>query len=256
MFREEIAAISACAATKVKLLKTNPAGYFLMSIFGGVFIGLGVLLSYTLGGQLQGSPYGKLMMGIFFSSALSLIIMAGAELFTGNNVVLATGVLKGSVSLSDTLKLWTVCWFGNLLGSVILSFLFSFAGLYKDATLASIVGGAAAKMSLPPLALFIRGLLCNYLVCLAVWCGFRCKSESGKLIMVFWCIVIFFIAGFEHSVANMTVLALSLIDNGGNTVISMGGFWYNLILVTLGNIVGGALFVAIPYYITALEKEK
>ena len=87
MFREEIAAISACAATKVKLLKTNPAGYFLMSIFGGVFIGLGVLLSYTLGGQLQGSPYAKLMMGIFFSSALSLIIMAGAELFTGNNVL-------------------------------------------------------------------------------------------------------------------------------------------------------------------------
>ena len=74
--------------------------------------------------------------------------------------------------------------------------------------------------------------------------------------MVFWCIVIFFIAGFEHSVANMTVLALSLIDNGGNTAISMGGFWYNLILVTLGNIVGGALFVAIPYYLTACDKEK
>lgn len=77
MFREEIAAVANCAATKLNLLKTNPAGYFLMSMFGGIFIGLGVLLSFTIGGQLQGSPYVKLMMGIFFSAALSLIIIAG-----------------------------------------------------------------------------------------------------------------------------------------------------------------------------------
>ena len=246
MFREEIAAVANCATTKLKLLKTNPAGYFLMSMFGGIFIGLGVLLSFTIGGQLQGSPYVKLMMGIFFSAALSLIIIAGGELFTGNRVV----------TVQDALKLWIVCWGGNLLGSVLLSYLYNFTGLYKDATLAAIVGSAAMKMSLPPLALFMRGLLCNYLVCLAVWCCFRSKSDSGKLIMVFWCIVIFFTAGFEHSVANMTILALALINNAGNETISLAGFAYNLLVVTLGNIFGGALFVAVPYFIAAKEMEK
>lgn len=256
MFREEIAAVTNCATTKLKLLKTNPAGYFLMSMFGGIFIGLGVLLSFTIGGQLQGSPYVKLMMGIFFSAALSLIIIAGGELFTGNNVVMATGVLKRVVTVQDALKLWIVCWGGNLLGSVLLSYLYNFTGLYKDATLTAIVGSAAMKMSLPPLALFMRGLLCNYLVCLAVWCCFRSKSDSGKLIMVFWCIVIFFTAGFEHSVANMTILALALINNAGNETISLAGFAYNLLTVTLGNIFGGALFVAVPYFIAAKEMEK
>lgn len=160
------------------------------------------------------------------------------------------------VTVQDALKLWIVCWGGNLLGSVLLSYLYNFTGLYKDATLAAIVGSAAMKMSLPPLALFMRGLLCNYLVCLAVWCCFRSKSDSGKLIMVFWCIVIFFTAGFEHSVANMTILALALINNAGNETISLAGFAYNLLLVTLGNILGGALFVAVPYFIAAKEVEK
>ena len=256
MFREEIAAVANCATTKLRLLKTNPAGYFLMSMFGGVFIGLGVLLSFTIGGQLQGNPYVKLLMGIFFSAALSLIIIAGGELFTGNNVVMATGVLKRTVTLPDALSLWGICWVGNLFGSVLLSFLYNLTVLYKDATLAVIVGSAAMKMSLPPLALFMRGLLCNYLVCLAVWCCFRSKSDSGKLIMVFWCIVIFFTAGFEHSVANMTILTLALINNAGNEVISLVGFAYNLLAVTLGNIVGGALFVAVPYFLAAKETEK
>ena len=105
-------------------------------------------------------------------------------------------------------------------------------------------------MSLPPLVLFLRGILCNVLVCLAVWCGFRCKSDSGKLIMTFWCLYAFFTCGFEHSVANMTVLTLGLLNPAGMAV-SLSGYGYNLLWVTLGNIVGAVLFLAIPYGIAS-----
>ncbi|MBR6473065.1 MAG: formate/nitrite transporter family protein, partial [Firmicutes bacterium] len=102
--------------------------------------------------------------------------------------------------------------------------------------------------------LLARGILCNTLVCLAVWCGFRAKSDAGKLIMIFWCLLAFFATGFEHSIANMTLLTLSLINNGGNEAISFGGYCYNLIVVTLGNMIGGILFVALPYSAASREK--
>lgn len=254
MFKEEFNAAANGAATKNRLLKSNPGGYFLLSVLAGMFIGFGVLLVFTLSGAMQGAAYTKLVMGCTFSVALSLVVMAGAELFTGNNLVMAAGVLKKTVTAGDALKLWGICWLGNLVGSVLLAMLFNATGLYSDATLTAMTGAAAAKMTAGFVPLLTRGMLCNMLVCLAVWCGFRCKSESGKLIMVFWCILAFFATGFEHSIANMTLLTLALLNNGGNTAISMGGYWFNLLTVTLGNMIGGILLVAVPYYMAGSAK--
>jgi nitrite transporter NirC len=93
------------------------------------------------------------------------------------------------------------------------------------------------------------------LVCLAVWSGFRSKSEAGKLIMIFWCILAFFATGFEHSVANMTLLTLALINNGGLEAITFGGYCYNLLLVTIGNMIGAIALVAFPYYTASRERK-
>ncbi len=254
MFKDEFAAAANAAAAKSNMLKKNPAGYFVLSVMAGMFIGFGVLLVFTLSGAMQGSPFTKLVMGCCFSVALSLVVIAGAELFTGNNLVMAAGMLKKTVTAGDAFKLWGICWLGNLAGSVLLALIFNATGLYSDATLGAMTGAAAAKMSAGFIQLLARGVLCNMLVCLAVWCGFRCKSEAGKLIMIFWCILAFFTTGFEHSVANMTLLTLSLLNNGGNATISMGGYWYNLLTVTLGNIIGGALLVAVPYHCASADK--
>ena len=256
MFKDEFMAAANGAAGKAKLLKNNPLGYFLLSILAGMFIGFGILLVFTLSGALDGAPYTKLLMGIFFSVALSLVVIAGAELFTGNNMVMFAGYLKKTVSLGEVLKLWLVCWIGNLVGAILLAFIYNATGLYTDATLTAMTNTAAMKMTAGFIPLLTRGMLCNMLVCLAVWCGFRSKSESGKLIMVFWCIVAFFTTGFEHSIANMTLLTLALINNGGNEVITMGGYWFNLLTVTVGNMIGGILLVAIPYYVAQLDKQK
>ena len=150
-------------------------------------------------------------------------------------------------------SLWVVCYAGN--SSAPSSYRCSSTGSRDGGGVGQALAGAAAtKMSLPPLVLFLRGILCNVLVCLAVWCGFRCKSDSGKLIMTFWCLYAFFTCGFEHSVANMTVLTLGLLNPAGMAV-SFSGFGYNLLWVTLGNLVGAVVFLAIPYGIAAAKKQ-
>ena len=249
MFNKEIMAAADAAVSKSRLLRDNPGGYFLLSVLAGMYIGFGVLLVFTLSGAMAGEPYTKLVMGCCFGVALSLVVFAGAELFTGNNLVMTAGLLKKKVGAADTLKLWLICWLGNLAGAILLSFIYNAAGLYADATLDAVTAAAAVKTGAGFVQLLARAVLCNMLVCLAVWTGFRCRSESGKLIMIFWCILAFFATGFEHSIANMTILTLALINNGGNEAVTAGSCCFNLLTVTIGNMIGGTLFVAVPYYI-------
>ena len=247
MFKEEFGAAAKAAAAKISLLKNNFFGYFLLSVLAGVFVGFGVLLAFTIGGMMSSSSSVKILMGLSFGIALSLVVIAGAELFTGNNMVMTAGLLKKNASLKDVLKLWGVCYLGNLTGSIVLGIIFELTGLNSGATAEFISSEAAGKMGLPVIALLARGLLCNVLVCLAVWCGFKCKEESAKLIMIFWCLFAFITTGFEHSIANMTLFTVALFNPCGQAVSIAGGF-YNLILVTIGNMIGGIICVALPYY--------
>jgi nitrite transporter NirC len=113
-----------------------------------------------------------------------------------------------------------------------------------------VLNTTTTKMSLPFTTLFVRGILCNWLVCLAVWCAQRTQSESARLVMIFWCLFAFIGAGFEHSVANMTLLAIALFQPHGDAITWMG-YVQNLVPVTLGNIVGGAIFVGALYWFAA-----
>ncbi|MDZ5000840.1 nitrite transporter NirC, partial [Clostridium perfringens] len=164
------------------------------------------------------SPATKIVMGLSFGVALSLVIFAGSELFTGNNFVMTVGALNKSVSWGDTIKIWIVSFIGNLTGSILAGSLFFMAGLASGPVGEFIAKTSATKMSLPASDLFFRGILCNILVCLAVWCSFKCKEETAKLIMIFWCLFVFITAGFEHSVANMTLLSIGLLSPAGAAV--------------------------------------
>lgn len=250
MFQEEFLSAANSAAAKLSLLKKNPLGYFLLSMLAGAFIGFGVLLTNTIGAQLSGAPYTKLVMGLTFGIALSLVVMAGGELFTGNNFVMTAGLLRRTVTLPDTLLLWLICWLGNLIGSALLAGIYVLTGLPQGNVGEFMASAVLAKIAPGPVALLCRGALCNMLVCLAVWIGFRAKSDAGKLIMVFWCLLAFVTTGFEHSVANMTLFAEALLNPSGQSI-SLMGCLYNLIFVTIGNMVGGAVLVAVPYAVGA-----
>lgn len=244
MFHKEVDQVAQAAAGKVRFLKTNPGGYFLASVLAGMFIGFGVLFSFTIA-SLRDLSLTKLVMGMSFACALSFVVMAGAELFTGNNFVMAMGVMKKTVSAGEMLKLWLICFLGNWAGGIFLALIFSHTGLANDAFLQAIAAAASAKVSVPFVPLLLRGALCNMLVCLAVWCSMKMKSEAGKLIMIFWALSLFFTVGFEHSVANMTLLTLGAL--APHTAMTAGAYMYNLLTVTLGNILGGVFLVAIPY---------
>ena len=248
MFRSDFEKNVSAALNKTSMLKSDPIGYFILSMMAGAFIGVGVLLAFTIGGQLSGLPYAKVVMGLSFGVALSLVVMAGAELFTGNNMVMAMGVMDKKVTLGDAVRLWIICWLGNLAGAVILALLYHLTGLGAGDTGTFMAAGAAAKMSAGAVQLITRGILCNFLVCLAVWSASRSTSDAGKLIMIFWCLFAFITTGFEHSIANMTLMTVALLEPMEQAV-SICGYFYNLILVTIGNMIGGIVFVALPYYI-------
>jgi nitrite transporter NirC len=219
-----------------------------------MYVGFGILLIFTIGGLLSqtDTPAVRIVMGISFGIALSLVIMAGSELFTGNHMIMTIGNLEKKVTLRNSLNIYLFSFIGNLLGSIFIAYLFALAGLAKGSTAEFIGRAAQVKMSLPWVELLARGILCNTLICLAVWCSFRMKEETGKLVMIFWCLFAFITTGFEHSVANMTLLAVALLAPGA-TAGAIAGFFYNIGIVSLGNFIGGALLVGAAYWYISTE---
>ena len=214
MFREEIDMAGNAAKTKIQFLRQKKAGFFLWAISWRECLSDLECFCVTAGGMLKegGVPGVKFIMGACFGVALSLVLMAGAELFTGSNFVMAVGIFQKKVTILDAITVWAVCWLGNLTGSVLLAGMYTLTGLCTGSVEELLAETTLAKMTVAPGELFMRAVFCNILVCLAVSCGMKMKSESGKLIMVFWCLITFFTAGFEHSVANISTMMIGLLD--------------------------------------------
>ncbi|WP_374965872.1 formate/nitrite transporter family protein [Lysinibacillus sp. RS5] len=251
--KETISAVCLTAETKIRMMKHRPVNYLLQAIFGGLFIGFGILLIVTIGGLLSpaGVPSMKIVQGLAFGVALSMVMMAGANLFTGDNLVLTVSTLSKKSSPFEMLGIWMSSYIGNFFGSLLAAALFFYSGLAAGDTAAYIEKLATAKMSGSFIELLCRGILCNLLVCLAVWCTYKLKTETGKLVMIFCCIFPFVTIGFEHCIANMTLFSLALLVPHGELV-SFAGAFSNLIPVTLGNIIGGAV-IGFVYWVNAKE---
>ena len=248
MYKEEIDKVSETAFKKVDLLNNNFIGYFISAILAGVYLALGVTFAFTVGGMVHSVPGYKLIIAICFTSALSFVVFGGSELFTGNIFVMSVGLNKKTIKFKDLLKLWFVCYLGNLVGSLIIAYLIYLGGFLKPGDISAyFVEAANAKIGLTSMEIFFRSILCNVLVCLATWCGYRCKSETGYLIMSFWCIIAFVTVGFEHSIANMSLFTMAMLVPDSNITIS--GILHNIPIATIGNIIGGVVGIAIPYLI-------
>ncbi|MGL5823156.1 MAG: formate/nitrite transporter family protein [Sarcina sp.] len=256
MYNEEMDALCHSAEKKIGLYNRGILKYVMISLLGGLFVGLGVMLLYTVGGILDHSGFGatKIIMGISFGVALSLVMMAGVDLFTSNSLVMAIGALYKKVTVFDMVKILVASYIGNIIGSMIGAFIYVQSHAASDYVAEYILHSAEIKMNTGSMDLFFKGILCNILVCLAAWCTYKLKSESGKLIMIFWCLYTFITAGFEHSIANMTLFSMSLMMPIGEYAISFGGAVHNLLWVSLGNFIGGTVFLALPLYYIAKEK--
>lgn len=239
---------------------------WVLAMLGGAYIALAAfgstLASCNLTASADTYGLGRCLAGLIFPIGLMMIVVGGGELFTGN-CLMPEAVRRKTVSLPAMLQSWLLVYLGNAAGAVLVAWLISLSGLFYaggGAVAAAVIKTAAGKASLGCSQAFVLGILCNWLVCLAVWLASRTDTAAHKALLLFFPIWLFVASGYEHSVANMyylsagvfaaadpTVLAASKIAPSVAAMLSAGGIATNMFFVTLGNILGGALFVGGSY---------
>lgn len=261
-------------AIGVKKANLNAASMFVLAVLAGAFISLGALFSTTVVAGAGETPYGltRLLAGLVFSLGLILVVVGGAELFTGNNLIIMAWA-NGKVSTYLVLKNWLVVYLGNFVGAFATAGLMFLTGQYLFGNGA--VGLAAlstgnAKAGLAFVPAVALGVMCNALVCLAVWLTFSARTTTDRILAIIPPITAFVAAGFEHSIANMYFIPIALFIKAG----APESFWANigkpaadftnltwdkfllnnLLPVTLGNIIGGAILVGAVYWFVYLRR--
>jgi formate/nitrite transporter len=256
---ETLAKMEAAAVSKARMPLLRQ---IVLSMMAGFYIGIGaaffglVISDASLPFAIQ-----RILGGLVFSLGLFLVVCATAELFTGNILMTSAAVSK-KISWLALLKNWAIVWLGNLAGALLcaaLVFLSNYGGLASGQAIAdALVGLASAKVGIEPAALFFKAVMCNVLVCLAIWLTFAARTIIDKFVAVAFPITAFVAMGFEHSVANMFFLPLGFLMKAGHRFsdnldsaildrLDIGAIAYNISVVTLGNIIGGALLVACAY---------
>ena len=272
--KEDIAATRPdCAAAEGLLSKAAAAGVgkagrgagrvFVLALLAGMMIGFGALLmTYVKADQELSFAVASVLGGACFSIGLVFVIVAGAELFTGNSLMIIA-LCERKISFGALLKNWVVVWVGNLGGALLLVALVVGCGLMSTAAGDNTIGDqmvaiAQAKVGLEAYEIFFRGILCNILVCLAVWMGFAGRTVIDKIFTTILPVMAFVAMGFEHCVANMFLLPMGVIASGegfGTAMVTWAEAFYNIGFATLGNLVGGVVFVALAYWLAYHKKQ-
>lgn len=259
---------SAVISISIRKVKNKKINQFILAILGGVFIAFAAegsnMAAFNLLLNTDTYGLGRALAGLIFGTGLMLVVIAGAELFTGNSLILA-GIFARKVKIEKMLSNWLIVYLGNLIGSVFIAFLIVESGLLNsgDSGLGAITLKIAVnKVSLNFMPAFYLGIMCNWLVCLAVWMSYGSKNIIGKVFAIFFPIWLFITSGFEHCIANMYYIPAGILAKSNMAWVAKSGlsteqlanlnwgsfFTNNLLPVTLGNIVGGGVFVAILYW--------
>lgn len=235
------------AVHKVDLLR-SPLRFVVSAMLAGMWIGVGDVLMWSAAGPFvaQGNPAAKLIAGAVFAAALTIIVFAGSELATSAMMILPLGAARRVISWRQAGGALLAVFFGNMLGSFAFAWVILQTGVLNHGAAQQYwMSYLAGKLDLTAGHLFWRGVLCNVLVCGAIWATGRLRTEVGKAIVIFWCVLAFVASGFEHVVANMTTFALALM--GGGVDVTWAQFAMNMAVVGLGNLVGGGAVIGFAY---------
>ena len=238
----------------------------ILGMLAGAFIGLAGVGATTAAVSVQAASVGKFLGACIFPVGLAMVLLAGSELFTGNNLIIIP-VLTGDIKVTQMLRNWVLVYIGNLIGSIIVAFLVVYGhvgnlfGGAEGGLAAAMINAANGKVTMSFGDAFLKGICCNFLVCIAVWISFAAKDVVGKFWGLFMPIMLFVLCGFEHCVANMYYIPAGLFCEAlygvDKEALTWGSFFVkNLIPVTLGNIVGGAGLVGLPYWFVYLRGSK
>ncbi len=236
------------------------AKFLVLAMMGGAYISLGSMVAIIVAGGMQGVASSnpglvKLIFGALFPLGFILVTLAGAELFTSTTAITSVGLFSKEQSLGKMLKTWTFSYAGNFVGALIVVYLLGNGShiFAKDIYQNFIFSIAEHKLENPFMTTFIKGIGANWLVCLAAWLAYSAKDVGGKVIALWFPVMSFVALGFEHSIANMFFIPLA---QSFGADISWGAFLTkNLLPATLGNIVGGVLFVGMGYWFIFGDKE-
>lgn len=242
---------------------TPIAKMFVLALFAGMFIAIAGASATIASCMVENASISRLVNSMIFPAGLVMVVLAGSELFTGNCLILIS-VLKKEINFLSYIKCLAIVYIGNLIGSIIAAALFVYGhtpDLYSGKLAEVLTSTAVAKTSLSFSDAFIRGILCNFLVCIAVWITIGAVNGADKVLGLFPPIFVFVLAGYEHCVANMFYIPAGLFAASEYSIAAEGLTWAsffvkNLIPVTLGNIVGGALIVGGGYWFAYLSKSK
>jgi nitrite transporter NirC len=249
MYADSIDKFAKIGAHKASAIVRSPLAFLIGAAMAGAYIGFGDILMFSVGSHVN-QAYMHLIMGAVFACALTIVVFAGSDLFTGTAMYMPFAVFRGETGVGGMVLVWAVCWIGNLIGAVVLAAILHAAGggvLLTDGS-EVFFKVVEAKMAAPAVQLFAKGLLCNWLVCLAIWMAARTDSDAAKLGLIFWPVFAFVASGFEHSVANMFVFALALISEHPANI-TFAGAVHNELSVTLGNLAGGGIFMGLGYWL-------
>lgn len=238
------------ALKKLRIYKQSIWRYLARSMLASMFIGFGVIVAFKTGSffYIAQSPFTYPMAALTFGAAIILISYGGGDLFTGNTFYYTYASLRGKIAWSNTFKLWILSYSGNLLGAAVFALLIWTTGLFAETNVNSfLLDVVDKKMNAPAMELFFRAILCNWLVCLAFFIPMSLKGDGAKMFAMMLFVFCFFISGYEHSVANMCTFAIALVLHHPGTI-SVSGVIHNLVPVTIGNLIGGGLFMAVMYY--------
>lgn len=265
--------------TAIKKSKRPTINMLLLGILAGAFIAFAAegsnMAAFNLFAKAETYGLGKALAGAIFGTGLMLVLIAGGELFTGNTLIIA-GVLDKKVTIKAMLKNWFFVYLGNFIGSVFIAYMMNKSGLFAsgDNMLGAVtINIAAYKVGLTFTEGLFLGIMCNWLVCLAVWMSYGAKDMTGKIFAIFFPIWLFITSGFEHSIANMYYIPAGIMAKGNEALVDAAAllgvtaeklsllnwetfFTGNLIPVTLGNIIGGGIFVGAVYWYVYIRNSK
>lgn len=233
---------------------------FTLGIFAGMYIGFAGIASTTAMATIANPSVARLVGACVFPAGMAMVLVAGSELFTGNNLIIIP-LLEKKITAAAMLKNWLVVFIGNFLGASFVAAAVVYAGvpqLYDGVLSEKMVAAACFRVNQSFGEAFVRGVLCNILVCIAVWAAFAAKKVSGKLLMSFWPVMLFVLCGFEHSIADIYFGVAGLLAAGKYGIIApelttVTFLLKNLLPVTLGNLVGGAGIVGCGYWFVYLH---
>ncbi|WP_083180584.1 formate/nitrite transporter family protein [Paenibacillus yonginensis] len=238
------------ALKKHYIFKQSWIRYLARSMLASMFIGFGVIVAFKTGNffYVKDSPFTYPMAAMTFGAAIILISYGGGDLFTGNTFYYTYAALRKKLKWTEVLKLWGSSYLGNILGACVFALLIHLTGLFDSPSVNGfLLSVAQHKVEAPVGELFFRAILCNWLVCLAFFLPMSMKGDGAKLFAMMLFVFCFFISGYEHSIANMCTFAIALVLHH-SADFTFGGVVYNLIPVTLGNLVGGVLLMGYMYY--------